>query len=443
MATTPKDRRAAAAFALLFAALVLGAVPGFAEPAPAYQALDWSLSPLRPAFGPVEAKAAVLVEVGTGTVFYAQEADLSLAPASLVKIIVMRELLDEVAAGRLSLSQDVPLPPEAWARNAPPRSSLMFLGPGQRASLDDILAGLAVPSGNDAAAAAAILVSGSVPAFVDRLNQRLAREGYAATRLADASGYSDDNRTSARDFAAIARGYLAAYPWVTERYHAQKTFAYPRPENLLPGHREGAVVQSNYNRLLWSMPEADGLKTGTTPLAGYNLAATALRRQADGYPLRLVAVVLGVEEENSARGNEKRARVAQGLLEYGFSSFRYLTPPEPPAAVVELFGATERFMELKADDSWLRGLIVPIGAAEGLFYRLAYEERILAPVAAGAALGRLELLAGDQIIAEATLRAPRAAAKGGFFRRAWDGIRALFGRLAGKPAPRRPEELSW
>lgn len=436
-------RRRATAPVLLLVALTLVTLPCFAEPARAAQAPDWSLSALRPAFGPVEAKAAVLVEVGTGAVLYAQEADLALAPASLVKVIVMRELLDEVAAGRLSLSQDVPLPPEAWARNAPPRSSLMFLGPGQRANLDDILAGMAVPSGNDAAAAAAILVSGSVPAFVDRLNERLAREGYAATRLADASGYSDDNRTSARDFAAIARGYLAAYPWVAERYHAQKTFAYPRPENLLPGHREGAVVQSNYNRLLWTMPEADGLKTGTTPLAGFNLAATALRRQADGYPMRLVAVVLGVEDENSARGNEKRARVAQALLEYGFNGFRFVTPPEPPAAVVELFGATERFMELMADEGWLKGLVVPAAAADGLSYRLAYEGRIAAPVAAGAALGRLELLAGDQVLAQASLKAPRPAAKGSFFRRAWDGLRALIGRLAGKPAPRRPEELSW
>lgn len=443
MATTSIARRGAAALALLLAALSLGALPSVPDPAPAGTAIDWSLSPLRPAFGPVDAKAAVLVEVGTGAVLYAQDADRALAPASLVKIIVMRELLDEVAAGRLDLSQDVPLPPEAWARNAPPRSSLMFLGPGQRASLDDILTGLAVPSGNDAAAAAAILVSGSVPAFVARLNERLGREGYAATRLADASGYSDDNRTSARDFASIARGYLAAYPWVTERYHARKTFAYPRPENLLPGHSEGAVAQNNYNRLLWTMPEADGLKTGTTPLAGYNLAATALRRQSDAYPMRLVAVVLGVEDADAGRGNEKRARVAQELLEYGFDAFRHITPPEPPAAVVELFGAEERSMELKADGSWLRGLVVPAGAAEGLSYRLAYDGRIVAPVAEGAALGRLELLAGERVIARATLRAPRAAVRGGLIRRAWDGLRALIGRLVGKPAPRRPEELGW
>lgn len=438
MATTSIGRRVAAALALLLAALQFGALPAFAGPAP-----DWSLSSLRPAFGPAEARAAFLIEVGTGAVLYAQDADLALVPASLVKIIVMRELLDELAAGRLVLSQQVPLPPEAWARNAPPRSSLMFLGPGQRASLDDILAGLAVPSGNDAAAAAAILVSGSVPAFVRRLNERLAREGYGATFLVDASGYSDDNRTSAREFAAIARDYLVAYPWVIERYHAHKTFAYPRPENLLPGHREAAVVQNNYNRLLWTMPEADGLKTGTTPLAGYNLAATALRRQADGYPMRLVAVVMGVEEENSARGNEKRARVAQALLEFGFSSFRHVTPPEPPAAVVELFGATERFMELKADQSWLKGLVVPVGVVGVLSYRLAYEERIAAPLAAGAALGRLELLVGDQVIAQASLRAPRPAARGGLLRRAWDGLRALLGRLAGKPTPRRAEELDW
>jgi serine-type D-Ala-D-Ala carboxypeptidase (penicillin-binding protein 5/6) len=403
-------------------------LPAFAE------GFDWSASPLRPPFGPVDALSVILLDASSGGVLYAQNADEVLPPASMIKLIAMDELLSEVDAGRLSLAQDVPLPPASWARNAPPGSSLMFIGPGQRASLDELLAGLAVPSGNDAAMAAALLLEPSLPSYLARVNGRLAAEGYAHTRLVDASGYSEFNATTAREFARFTLGYVARHPYALGRYHSLREFIYPKPENLLPGHRESGVIQYNYNRLLWLMPEADGLKTGTTPEVGFNLAASAARGDR-----RLIAVVMGVRGEPGISGNDKRASIARDLLEYGFSAFEKVIPELPEPGSVALYGASERSLKLRLDASWAEGLTLPVGLGARLRYELEATRRVWGAVAEGAALGELRLYAGDTLLAQAPLRAASGAAEGNWLRRVVDWLRAQFERLSGQAFPERPD----
>lgn len=422
----------AIAFARMRPAFLPLALALFLSPLAYAEGFDWSASSLRPPFGPVDALSAILVDAHSGSVLYAQNADQILPPASMVKLIAMDELLSEVDAGRLSLGQDVPLPPAAWARNAPPGSSLMFLGPGQRASLDELLAGLAVASGNDAAMAAALLLEPSLPSYLSRVNGRLAAEGYTHTRLVDASGYSEFNATTAREFARFALGYTARHPYALGRYHSLREFVYPKPENLLPGHREGGVIQSNYNRLLWLMPDADGLKTGTTPEVGFNLAASAARSDR-----RLIAVVMGVRGDSELSGNDKRAYIARDLLEYGFSAYERIMPELPDPGSVALYGASARSLRLRLDADWAGGLTLPAGLGSTLRYEMDAKRRVWGAVDEGAALGELRLYAGDLLVAKAPLRAAEGAAEGNWLRRLFDWLRAQLERLSGKAFPER------
>ncbi len=422
--TTASARKRPAALPLALALFLY--IPAYAE------GFDWSVSSLRPAFGPLDALSAILVDAASGSVLYAQNADEVLPPASMIKLLAMDELLSEVDAGRLSLEQDVPLPPAAWARNAPPGSSLMFLGPGQRASLDELLAGLAVPSGNDAAMAAALLLEPTLPSYLSRVNGRLAAEGYVYTRLVDASGYSEFNATTAREFAFFARGYVERHPYALSRYHSLREFVYPKPENLLPGHRESGVIQYNYNRLLWLMPDADGLKTGTTPEVGFNLAASAAR---DGR--RLIAVVMGVRGEPGLSGNDKRASIARELLEYGFSAYERVLPELPEPGAVALYGASERSIPLRLDATWATGLVLPRGVSARLRSEVDAKRRVWGGVEAGAELGELRLYVDELLVARASLRAAGGAAEGSWLRRFIDWLRAQFGRLAGQDYPAR------
>ena len=158
-----------------------------------------------------------------------------LPPASLIKLVVMDAVLDAVDSGTLDSDKDIPIPPAAWSRNAPPRSSLMFLGPGQRASLDDLMLGLAIPSGNDAAVGAALLLNDSVEDFVAVMNRRLASRGYEKTRMVEPSGYSLDNSTSAAEFARFSREYILRHPEALEKIPFRSGLQLPASGEHAPG----------------------------------------------------------------------------------------------------------------------------------------------------------------------------------------------------------------
>ncbi|WP_169313542.1 D-alanyl-D-alanine carboxypeptidase family protein [Spirochaeta africana] len=430
---------------MMFAVVVLfaGSLSGYAA-APD----DWADSAFLPPSVPESldaAAAAVLLDAETGAVLYAHNRDEVMPPASLVKLIVMNALLDEVAEGRLGLYQDIPIPPEAWAQNAPPRSSLMFLGPGQRVSLHELLLGLAIPSGNDAAVAAALLLEDSVPAFVERVNRDLADRGYRYTRLVEPSGYSRDNTTTAEEFARFARSYVLRHPEAIERYHAVRQFGYPQLENLLHGNNEHVIMQQNYNRLLWIMPEADGLKTGTIPSVGFNLAATARR---DGR--RLIAVVLGVQADTPQEGNNLRAEVSRDLLEYGFREFTAAEPRLPDPGMVRLYGASQPQLPLYIDAPWARQateggpvpIMVPVELAGSIQAEYEIHRRIRGAVPAGAVLGRIVFTAGGQEVFQAPIRAGDSAAAGRWWQRLRDWFRLLWERLQGQPWPALLYDLS-
>lgn len=395
--------------------------------------LNWSNSQFQPLLADVDARAAVLMDAQTGSVLYAHNSDEVLPPASIIKLVSMYFLLEEVSEGRLDLHADIPIPVAAWARNAPPRSSLMFLGPGQRASLHDLLLGLAIPSGNDAAVAAALLLADSVDEYVDLANRRLAGMGFEQTRMVEPSGYSRDNTTTAMEMAQFAYLYVNRHPEAISSYHSVRNYGFPLQENLLPGHFENPIYQQNYNRLLWIMPDADGLKTGTTPSAGYNLVSTAER---DGR--RLIAVVLGVDAPDSRNGNIKRAEVSRDLLEYGFNEFANVELEIPDPGMVRVYGSRVAEIQLYVDAAWASSgtaISLPQNSMDSVTASFQVERRLRGEFQAGTELGRLVFYSNEQEIFSAPLRASDAAEQAPWWIRLRDWLIVLWEQIRGLEKP--------
>lgn len=416
-------------FVLLITVLFVAYAPS------AYSYRDWTDVPL-PYVPTVDSLSAHVLDHETGDVLFSHNADEVIAPASMTKLVTMHIVLEEVRAGRLALDDLIGIPPSAYSQNAPPRSSLMFLGPRQQATVHDLLLGLAVTSGNDAAVAAALLIEPSVELFIERMNREMDELGLENTRFVEPSGYSPFNRTTAREFAAFARYYIERHPEATREFHNVRTFSYPRQENLIAGNREHAIFQMNTNRLLWLMPEADGLKTGTITSSGFNLAATAAR---DGR--RVIAVVMGVRAQRNA--NELRALIARELLEYGLSGFIRVEPEAPELPPVRVAGGAEIHVN-PSIDGWSNGagLLVPTAYASDVSVHVEVIDSVRAPVPGGAVLGHVVITSGETELHRFAVLPEHDVADGPWWRRLWDAISIRIAAIfSGEKVPPRASDL--
>lgn len=213
----------------------------------------------------VWAKSAILVDVSNGSIIYEKNADEIIPPASMTKLFAMYVVEEEIASGRFSYDQEIPLPPESWACNMPPHSSLMFLGKGQRVTLEELLLGLSICSGNDAAYALAYTISGTMEAFVERMNLVASDLGLTNTHFVESSGYSELNQTTAREMAEFATIYLRRHPDSLQRFHSVLSFTYPKEKNLAPGDRPAAQDFSHGLPAKITMPIT---QENTNPLLG-------------------------------------------------------------------------------------------------------------------------------------------------------------------------------
>ena len=276
------------------------------------------------------AKAAILVDVSNGSVLYQKNADEIIPPASMTKLFSMYVVEEEIASGRFSYDQEIPLPPESWACNMPPHSSLMFLGKGQRVTMEELLLGLSICSGNDAAYALAYTVSGTMDAFVERMNLVAADLGLTNTHFVESSGYSELNQTTAREMAEFATIYLRRHPDSLRRFHSVLSFTYPKAKNLAPGDKPASqdftqglpakitmpITQENTNPLLGKLDGCDGLKTGYIDESGYNLSLTAVRGET-----RFLSVTMGGPGNNAREGQAGRVHDGTELMEWAFANF--------------------------------------------------------------------------------------------------------------------------
>jgi len=347
---------------------------------------------------PIAAKAFLLVDLLSGhTLAAANESD-RVEPASLTKLMTGYVVYAALRDRKLDPAQPVPVSAAA----AKAEGSRMFLVAGKSAAVDELLRGMVVDSGNDAAIALAEAVSGSEEAFVAEMNRQAQRLGLAQTHFVNATGKpAPEHYSSARDLATLTAALLRDFP---DRYplYGQKEFTYNR------------ITQSNRNRLLWTDPTVDGVKTGFTEAAGYCLVASARRGER-----RLVSVVVG------ARSDTLRTTESQKLLNFGFQNYetRRLYRKGEPVATPAIYKGTKPVVKLGfARDVWLT---LPREHFGGLAAALETRQPFVAPLAAGEKAGIMKLTRAASPIAEVPVVALEDVPVAGFLSRGWDTLRLL------------------
>ena len=361
-----------------------------------------SAPPTLPAAVPpptIVAKAYVLVDVLSGQTLAAQNADEPREPASLTKLMTAYLAFAALRDKQIVPSQMVTVSERAWRAEG----SRMFIEPRKAVSVDELLRGEIVQSGNDAAIALAETVAGSEGAFVERMNSEAARLGMKNTHFVNATGLSAPQHVStAADLARIAAAIVRDFP---EYY----------PLYSIKEYRYNNITQSNRNRLLWSDPYVDGMKTGFTDAAGYCLVASAKRG-----PRRLLSVVLG------AGSDAARASESQKLLNYGFQFYDTVQLYQNGQSVnaVRVWKGAEK--EVQAGFVADEYVTLPKGQAPKLKLTMETMEPLVAPVARGQRIGVVKVSLDGAPLGEFGLVALSDVPLANFFWRAWDTVRLWF-----------------
>jgi len=366
---------------------------------------------------PVNAGACVVLDTSNNCLIYQKNQNAIIPPASMLKLVVMYIVFQEVAAGNVSLSDVVPLPPECWHINIPADSSKMFLAEGQTVTLDELLQGLAVCSGNDAAIAVAHYISGSVDAFVERMNYEMSLLGLEETHFVEPSGYSEKNITTPFEFAIFANHYINKYPESLENYHSLLTFEYPKEENL-PKYQQGQgrtpILQYNTNKTLGKIEGVNGLKTGFIYESGYNLSLTAKRGET-----QFLSITMQGPGQGSEQGNKYRMEDASTILEWAFASFSSVKLDSVESQSVVVSGGVENAVSLVADIP--STLTVPhIQENLDLTVTIQKPEVLRAPVKEGVEYGKVIYSLGDKILQEIPLVASKSVDYAPLWKRALD-----------------------
>ncbi|MCE2459230.1 MAG: D-alanyl-D-alanine carboxypeptidase [Pseudomonadales bacterium] len=345
----------------------------------------------------ISAKSYILMDGQTRTVLAERDSDEPLPPASLTKIMTSFVAAAELSAGRIALDDQVPISVKAWRTSG----SKMFVREGTEVSLNDLLRGIIIVSGNDASVAVAEYIAGAEDAFADMMNMHAKDLGMTASRFVNASGLPDDGHySSAKDMAILSAALIERFP-DHYRMYSEKSFQYGEIER----------PQVNRNRLLWRDKSVDGVKTGMTEAAGYCLVAAALREGT-----RLIAAVMGSEND------EDRLRDTQKLLAYGFRYFEthdLYGGGEPLATPRVWYGTVEEVTV--GIDAPIR-ITVPRGRYDDLSAVLDIPDGIEAPIAEGDTLGVVRVTLDDEVLAERSLLAQTAVPEAGFFSRRGDDL---------------------
>ena len=364
-----------------------------------------SAQKMRPAAPEIAAKAWILIDANTGTVLLESNADKQLPPASLAKMMTTYLVSNEIEEGRLTEETEVLISDNAWLLGgAKTDGSTMFLSPRSRVTVLDLMHGVIIQSGNDAAIALAEHVAGGEHAFADLMNQQAELLGMTNTQYMNSTGLPAEGMfTSARDLSKIARAIIRDHPKYYEIY-SKKYFEHNN------------INQPNRNRLLWRDKSVDGLKTGRTQEAGYCLVSSAKRRD-----MRLIAVVLG------ATNDESRARESQRLLSYGFRYFDtqvVYSAGDIIKANTKIWYGEEEFLNLTIADDVI--LTFPRGSEKILKAEVTLSDVIAAPIVTGQVLGNLQVSLNEALLVDVPLVAEKDIAESGLFERLFDWIILFF-----------------
>jgi len=350
----------------------------------------------------IAAKSWLLLDSTSGQVIASQDPSARVEPASLTKIMTAYLTFQAIKDKKLALDQKVNVSVRAWKVDA--SSSKMFIDPAVPVSIDDLLHGLMVQSGNDAAVALAEAVAGDESAFVVLMNREAQRMGMTNSRFANPHGLpSPENYTTAQDLSILARHVIQDFPQFY-KIDSVKSFTYNK------------ITQQNRNRLLWLDPTVDGMKTGHTEAAGYCMVASA-RRPAGNIERRLISVVMGTTSDSA------RTQESQKLLNWGFQNFDTVKLYSKGQAIQtpEIWKGSKSAMKIGFKQDIL--VTVPKGVAAKMKPVLERKDPLVAPVAENSKVGTLKMMVDGKPLLELPVVALETVEQASIFGRAWDSMR--------------------
>lgn len=359
------------------------------------QDVDYGITPPQ-----INAQTYILMDYHSGAVLAAYQPDQRQAPASLTKMMTSYVVGDAIKRGELHPTDMVTITESGWGHNFP-GSSKMFLNLNQQVSVDDLNKGIIIVSGNDACVAIAEYLSGSTQNFIDQMNKFVQQFGLKNTHFATVHGLDhEDQYSSARDMAIIGAHLIRDLP---EEYkiYAEKEFTFNN------------IKQPNRNGLLWDKSlNVDGIKTGHTSQAGYNLVSSATQNN-----MRLISVVMGVD---TIKGREVETKK---LLQWGFSRFETFKTLEANKAISEqpiYYGKTNKVELGVLEDAFIT---IPKGRTTDLKARYELDQKYLqAPLAKGQIIGKVIYQLDGKDISQVNLQVMQDVEEAGFFGKAWDWV---------------------
>ena len=350
----------------------------------------------------IAAKSWLLLDATSGQIIASQDPNLRIEPASLTKIMTAYVTFAALRDKKITLNQMVNVSTRAWKVDS--SSSKMFIDPATPVSISDLLHGLMIQSGNDAAVALAEAVAGDESAFVVMMNKEAERMGLKSTRFANPHGLpSPDNYSTAQDLSVLAKRVILDFPEFY-KIDSVKSFTYNK------------ITQQNRNRLLWLDPTVDGMKTGHTEAAGYCMIASARRPNGTG-ERRLITVVLGTNSDST------RTQESQKLLNWGFQNFDTVKLYSKGQAIAtpEIWKGSKNEVRIGFPNDVL--VTVPKGVAAKLKPVLERKDPLVAPLAQNSRVGSLKMMVDGKPLLDLPVVALETVEEASIFGRAWDSIR--------------------
>ncbi|MGJ9419327.1 D-alanyl-D-alanine carboxypeptidase family protein [Massilia sp. CMS3.1] len=353
----------------------------------------------------IAAKSWLLLDATSGQVIAAQDPNARIEPASLTKIMTAYVTFGAIRDKKLALNTMVTVSTRAWKVDS--SSSKMFIDPATPVSVDDLLHGLMVQSGNDAAVALAEAVAGDEGTFVVLMNREAQRMGLKNTRFANPHGLpSPDNFSTAQDLAQLATNVIRDFPEFY-KIDSVKQFTYNK------------ITQQNRNRLLWLDPTVDGMKTGHTDSSGYSMIASARRPNGASGQRRLISVVSG------ASSDAVRTQESQKLLNWGFQNFDTVKLYSKGQAIAtpEVWKGAQSTVKIGFTNDVL--VTVPKGVAGKLKPVLERKDPLVAPLARNGRVGTLRMMVDNKPLLVLPVVALEEVPEASMFGRAWDSMRLM------------------
>lgn len=351
----------------------------------------------------IDAPTAILIEGKTGSILFEKNADQLLAPSSMMKLMTVEVVFDAIAKGEVKLTDEYKISENAWRRGgAPSGSSTMFAALNSQVSVDNLLRGAIIQSGNDSCIALAEGMSGNETEFVARMTKRARELGLTHATFGNTNGLPNpDNKMSVRELATLSRHIILTYPEFYKLF-GEREFTWNK------------IRQQNRNPLLNSLDGADGLKTGYTKEGGYGMVGSAVQNG-----LRLIVAVNGLEDAADRAADAKR------LLEWGFRNFesRTLFAAGHTVGYAKVFGGEAGSVKLSAGEPVK--VMVQRNGNDKLVARIIYKGPVRAPVASGQPVGVLKVWRGQNLALEMPLHAAEDVGRGSITQRAIDGASEL------------------